>query len=177
MQARPRLLFLLGHLDKGGMQRAVSNITQALGDNYQMHVAFFGSEEPEFRYNAEMHDLGLAGGRDPSVFAKLSNFVSRLRKLRGFVRSRRIDIVVSFGEKANVLNIASNHRAKKIISIRAPISHSLWDSGRLYARMYRASARFLYPRADAIVTVSQSLRDALQQWRSEERRVGKECRL
>jgi glycosyltransferase involved in cell wall biosynthesis len=151
-----RVLFLFAHLHKGGMQRAVSNISLALPDDFEQHVGFFGTESPDFKYKATMHDFGLTGASHIGLFGKLTNVWKRLRAIRTYVIQNKIDVVVGFGESANVYNILSGHRAKTIISSRVDLKESLAGAN-LYASLYRMLVAILYPRADMLVAVSEDL--------------------
>lgn len=150
-----KILFLFAHLHKGGMQRAVSNITQALGDEYELHVAYFGTENPGFKYNAIMHDLKIPGSLNNSLFDKSKKYLRRLIVLKNFVNNNKFDTVVSFGESANLLNLLSNHNSRKILSVRVSIDEGL--GGGLYATISKLLIKFFYKKADLIVAVSKKL--------------------
>jgi glycosyltransferase involved in cell wall biosynthesis len=156
VKKKRRILFLFAHLHKGGMQRAVSNISLALPDDFEQYVGFFGTENPDFKYKATLHDFGLSGAGQIGLLGKLINGWHRLRAIRSFVILNQIDVVVSFGESANVYNILSSHRAKKIISSRVDLKESLAGVN-LYASSYRMLVKVLYPRADMLVAVSEEL--------------------
>lgn len=156
-----RILFLLAHLDKGGMQRAVSNVSLALSDDFEQYVGFFGTENPDFKYKATLHDFGLSGAGKIDFFGKLTNGWRRLRAIRAFVTQNKIDVVVSFGESANVYSIMSGHRAKTIISSRVALKESLAGAN-LYTLFYRVFVNFLYPRADMLVAVSEELGEQMR---------------
>src|SRR5690242_16761199 len=89
-----RILFLFAHLHKGGMQRAVSNISLALPNAYEQHVGYFGTENPGFRYNAELHHFKIPGSLATGPFVKGINFMRRLSVLRTFVAENNIDVVL-----------------------------------------------------------------------------------
>ncbi len=162
MNARQlRILFLFAHLHKGGMQRAVSNISQALGDQYQQFVGYFGTEDPGFRYSATLQDFAIPGKRALGPAGKAVNFLRRLAVLRTFVRTKRIDVVVSFGEAANIINLACPHGARKIASVRVSLDESLQHTGR-YKALYEWLIRKLYPRAEIIVAVSNALAEQVR---------------
>lgn len=165
-----RVLFLLGHLHKGGMQRAVSNISQALPDRFEQHVAYFGTENPGYVYAAVEHDFGLTGAASRGLWPSLVNGFKRLAAIRAYVREHRIDTVVSFGEIGNLYNLLSRHRARKVISIRVAVREALADSGRK-ARPMMAAIRLLYPRADRIVAVSKALAEDMRQLTGRPERV------
>jgi glycosyltransferase involved in cell wall biosynthesis len=161
VKKKRRILFLFAHLHKGGMQRAVSNISLALPDNFEQYVGYFGTEDPGFKYKATMHDFGRSGASQNGVFGKLSNGWHRLRAIRAFVMQNQIDVVVSFGESANVYSILSGHGAKTIISSRVALKESLTESN-LYARLYGMLVKWTYPRADMLVAVSEVLGEQMR---------------
>jgi glycosyltransferase involved in cell wall biosynthesis len=156
---RKRVAFLFAHLHKGGMQKAVSNISCALPAEIEQYVVYFGTEDPGFPYRAEMVDLAVPGGMEKGLITKLANFTRRVRLLQRFIDEQRIDTVVSFGEAANVLN-SFVRRKRTILSVRVSIEEALAQSG-IYAAVYKGLARRLYKRADLVVPVSQGLAEQL----------------
>jgi len=154
-EIKKKILFLFAHLHKGGMQRAVSNITKALGDEYELHVAYFGTENPDYYYNAVMHDLNIPGSLNNSLFDKLKKYFNKLSALRSFVNKNRFDSVVSFGESANLLNLLSKHNSKKILSVRVAINEGLGTG--FYASISKILIKVFYKKADLIVAVSKEL--------------------
>lgn len=156
MQEKRRVLFLFAHLHKGGMQRAVSNISQALPEKYDQYVAYFGTENPGYQYNATQHCFSLPGNRNNGLIGKLGNLARRIHRLRDFVRRYRIDVVVSMGEAANIYSLASRHGAKTIITSRVALDESLHGNA-LLTSIYRRLVSLLYPHADQIVAVSEEL--------------------
>lgn len=152
-----RVLFLFAHLHKGGMQRAVSNISLALPSGFEQYIGFFGTENPSFEYCATLHNFNVPGSLDAGFLLKGRNLFLRLCKLRRFVREKKIDVVVSFGEIANILNMMSLNSAYRILSVRSVIG-SYGDTN-LYNRIYRRLIHWVYPFADAIVAVSADLKD------------------
>lgn len=151
-----RVLFLFAHLHKGGMQKAVSNISLALPNDFEQYIGYFGTENPGFIYKAKIHDFQLSAGSTDSLFSKITNAFRRLRAIRAFVKSAGIDVVVSFGEAANIYSLLSNHQAKKIITSRVHLQKSL-SGNAFYTQAYRFFVNQLYPKADAVVAVSEEL--------------------
>lgn len=157
---KTRVLFLFAHLHKGGMQRAVSNISQALPVGFEQFVGFFGTENPPFEYCATLYDFNVPGSLRLSTFARIKNFFLRLYKLRNFVRKHQIDVVVSLGETANLLNLLSFNSARRVLTVRSAIG-GYGDNG-LYGRIYPWIIRFLYPFSDEIVAVSEDLKEQVE---------------
>lgn len=160
VKKKRRILFLFAHLHKGGMQRAVSNISLALPDNFEQYVGFFGTENPPFEYHAILHNFNVPGSLELGLFAKIGNFFLRLYKLRRFVREQHFDVVVSFGEAANLLNVLSFNSAYRVLSIRSAIGG--YGDANFYSRVYRGLIRWVYPFSDAIVAVSVDLKKQIE---------------
>ena len=156
-----RILFLFAHLHKGGMQRAVSNISLALPENFEQFIGFFGTENPPFTYHATLHNFNVPGSSENGPLQKLANFLIRLYKLRRYVKELRVDVVVSFGEAANLLNVLSFNSAHLILSIRSAIGG--WGDANLDDRVYRQLIRWVYPFSDAIVAVSADLKEQIEE--------------
>lgn len=159
---KKRVLFLLAHLHKGGMQKAVSNITRAIGDDFDLFVAYFGTENPGFVYKAKEHNFDISGSKSTGLLSKAKNFKKRLQALKDYVEDNDIDIVISFGEAASVINLLANHPAKKYLSVRVALKESLGDG--LYGRIYKLLIRWLYPKSDMIIPVSQALAEEVQKY-------------
>jgi glycosyltransferase involved in cell wall biosynthesis len=155
-----RVVFLLGHLHKGGMQRAVSRISCALPGGIEQYVAYFGTEGQAFEYRARMVDLDVPGTPRQSAPEKLVNFARRISALRRLIARCRPDTVVSFGEVANVLNALTGGK-RTVLSVRTALDAEGLEGHGPYAPLYRGLIRALYPRADAVVAVSEGIADIL----------------
>lgn len=156
-----KVLFLLMHLNKAGMQRAVSNISQALPHEIEQYLGFFGTDNPPYDYCAEMNDFAVPGASSTGFFKKLKNFLTRTKKLRQFVRDNQIDVVVSFGDAANLINCLSFHRAKSISSIR--VAMGVFDRHSIYNLIYKLMTRLVYSMSDAVVACSTDLKRQVEQ--------------
>ena len=157
---KKRVVFLFGHLHKGGMQKAASNISCALPSNIEQYIVFFGTENPGFEYQGTMVDLNIPGELKLNLFTtftKLSNFYKRITQLQNFLDENKIETVVSFGEIANIINILTK-RKKSVLSVRVSIDESL--SG-IYGYIYKKLIAFLYKRAPIVTTVSEKLAEQL----------------
>lgn len=154
---KKKILFLFAHLHKGGMQRAVSNITQAIGGDYELHVAYFGTENPDYKYDATMHDLNIPGSLKNSLIDKVKKYIYKLKILKEFINSNSFDSVISFGESASLLSLLSEHNSKKILSVRVAIDEGLGKG--LYATISKLLIKIFYKKADLIVTVSKKLEE------------------
>ncbi len=156
---RRRVVFLFGHMAKGGMQKVASDLSMGLPKRFELAVAYFGSDDPGFPYLAELVDLGCPGRTPLGRGRRVLNSLRRWLRLQLFVLRWRADDVVSFGEVANVMN-ALTWGKRTVLSVHAPIDDELAESG-WYGRVYRGAAHTFYRRADVIVTVSRGIADSL----------------
>jgi glycosyltransferase involved in cell wall biosynthesis len=156
-----RILFFMAHLHKGGMQRAVSNITKSLSSSLELHVAYFGTENPAYCFQAAVHYLAVPPYRGSNPLKKLTNFLRRLSRLRNLIDRQRIDTVISFGEIGNVYNLVTPHRANKLISVRVDIPSQLKEFG-VSKPLIEWLIYKLYSRAKGIVCVSKALEEHMR---------------
>jgi len=156
-----RILFLFAHLHKGGMQRAVSNITKSLPASLELHLAYFGTDNPHFTFQAKHHYLAVPGSADDNLLKKAFNFLRRVTRLRNLVGSEQIETVISFGEIGNIYNLLTPHTARKLISIRVDIDSQLAEFGRV-GPLVGKLLYGLYSRAERIICVSKELEEKLK---------------
>lgn len=149
-----RIALFCAHMHRGGMQRAMSLLSQHL-ECAAMFVVCFGGDNPEFEFKGRLVDLGVRGELTKSTIARVLAFGRRWWRLRRFIRRERIDVLVSFGEIANLYAILTRP-PRAVLSVRVALAEALSEAGP-GASMLDLAARRLYRRADAIVAVSQEL--------------------
>ncbi|MDX1932709.1 MAG: glycosyltransferase [Capsulimonadales bacterium] len=154
-----RMAFLFAHLHKGGMQKAVSTLSCALPDDIRQHLLYFGTENPGFAYRAEEKNLGATIPRGRNPVGKARAALARVRRLQAFIDAEKPDVIVSFGEAANILNLLTR-RKRTVLSVRVSLPESLAGMAP-YGSVYGVLVRRLYPRADRIVAVSEGIADQL----------------
>lgn len=158
---RTRIAFLFGHLHKGGMQRAVSNISCALPESIKQYIVYFGTENPGFEYKAEMINLDIPGSMNSGAAQKAVNFARRINSLQQFIDRNRIETLISFGETANIINCLTR-RKKTILSVRVSLEEGFKQSGK-FGAVSRQLVNWLYRKANVVVPVSHALAQQLKQ--------------
>lgn len=153
---RARVLFLLTHQHKGGMERAISNISLALPAEIEQFLGYFGTDSPGYPFKGEVHDFALPPRRGASLISKFVTAIRRAAALRRYVAQARFDAVVSFGESASLYNLLSFHRARRLVSVRVSIDEQFIGVG-TYGFLFRGLIRLAYPFADRVVCVSREL--------------------
>ena len=140
--------FVLAGLGAGGAERVVSLISSALvARGAQVTVfAFDSPDEPVYhRFDAHVRlvRLGIAGGT--------TNVPARIATLRRVIRTDKVDLVVSFLTKINVVTLT----AALGLSVRVIVSERNNPRAQKMSRWWKAGLFFLYSRADAIVMQTQ----------------------
>jgi|TARA_B100000959_G_scaffold283383_1_gene352148 glycosyltransferase involved in cell wall biosynthesis len=151
----PKILFLVTHLHKGGMQRAISNISKSLVDAGIPHeIAYFGKDEIVFQYYAKLIDLNAEGKKNELLFIKMFRFIKRLLLLQRLIIKNDIDIIVSFGIISNLINIFTYNK-KTITTIR---SYAEVNSNFGTTTLLTSLMKLIYKYSDNIVCVSEDLK-------------------
>lgn len=150
-------LFIKG-LPYGGAERVVQRLSYILKPYYNLYVIVFDDAITEYPCGCEMINMGLPSNR--SMLKKLTAVVQRTRSLNRIVREYKLDVVISFLDGANLVNLLSNQKHRRIISIRNYKGSERKLS--MAARVADAFISRLYSRADQIVPVSQLIAQSLE---------------
>jgi glycosyltransferase involved in cell wall biosynthesis len=155
-----RVVFIAPSLHGGGAERAAVTVLNALDrSRYSKALYLFAREGAYLRDVAPGIEV-VAADRDGRV--------TRLRQLARFLRAWRPDVVVSFLSyfSAFAAMRLAGLPARFVINQQTPLSAFLTD--RDYAwrkplrrRLFEQAARFVYPRADAVVATSSGVADDL----------------
>lgn len=153
---RGRCLMVINSLAGGGAERVFTTLAADLGrfrESYDFTVALLDDEESEAYTLPDwitVHRLRCGGSLLRSIFA--------LRKL---VASHRPDVSFSFLSRANFATVIACklHGCRAIISERVNTSAHLSHGAK--SAVSRMLVRLLYPQADAVIAVSQGVKDTL----------------
>ena len=150
-----RLLLLINSLEGGGAEKVMATLAT--------HLAQSGPE-CELRL-ALLDDLPIAYPLPPSVtlvqLDSRGGFRRSISEVRRLVAGWQPDIVLSFLTRANCAAVLSRGTGnfRCVISERVHTTSHLGDG--LRARVLRGVLKVLYPRADAVIAVSQGVADEL----------------
>jgi len=155
-----RVLFVAPSLNGGGAERAAVTVLNALDAATHARALYLFRREGPY--------LSDVGQGIELANASADGRVARLRQLADFLRTWRPDIVVSFLSYFSTyaaMRLAGSP-ARFVINQQTPLSAFLTD--RDYAwrrplrrRAFEAAARFVYPRAAAVVATSRGVGDDL----------------
>lgn len=100
----------------GGAERVVSRLTQILSKQHNVFLIISDTSEMAYSYNGQLIDL-----HEPPVLGikRIFTNIRRIKKLQSVKKNNNIDVVISFLEGANFVNvIGKTKQCKSIISIR-----------------------------------------------------------
>jgi glycosyltransferase involved in cell wall biosynthesis len=164
MRDKQNVLFFIFRLYGGGAERVVSNLTMAFSDQYHVKIALFDNLEKTYPHHGELIRIKLPFSRDPTnnkAWQRLIRLLLLLRQLRKIKRKHRIDVTISFGEQANIVNILAGGRGRTVISVRTLLSGELGSASKL--KILGGFVRLLYNRAQQIIVPSHRAAQDLDQ--------------
>lgn len=139
------LYFLINSLWSGGAERVVLRLAKFLNPE----AIFILENSVKYKVNHKVIPLSSYTINTSPLLKTLYIPIYQI-KLKNFLKNG--DIVLSFLERANFVNALLPNSYKRIISIHQSIL-----SGRNKFHPYNYLIKFLYPKADLIITVSKSL--------------------
>lgn len=113
------ILFLIEHLQGGGAERVISELSAALEVQHNVYLAYFEEKETSYKHCKQIININVPGTQN--LMLKFPNFVKRCYRVFMLKRKLKIDVCISFITTANVVNVASGV-CKTICSIRTVLS-------------------------------------------------------
>jgi glycosyltransferase involved in cell wall biosynthesis len=157
------ILFLIGSLQYGGAERVTANLANhfAESDNYRVIVRTFEFARA-FPLSKKVDIATWPSGRKGTM-SKISSVMETAVKLRDFTAKENVDVVLSFMEWANFVNLLSKSkgaRHKAYVSVRCGLKDH-------YAKELNAVKRFfgwavfkwLWKYADRTIVNSEHIKD------------------
>lgn len=154
-----RVGIVLGSLEAGGAQRMALELARGLlagGDDVRLicidrdrAMALSGDAAEQAALEARLVVLGrsrVSAGTLPKALA----FPARRRALDRVVARDRLDVVISFMERANLLSLAGRRGPPRILSIRKHIGQGLAGKSALKRTLVRLGYPLLLRRAAAV---------------------------
>lgn len=154
-----KVLFVIPYLSDGGAERALSNLTMHLSDEYDIDILVNSSRVIDYPYKGNIITLGIdSEKKTESLWFQVKAFVKRNRKLRKLKRNNNYSACISFMDSANVSNILTSGRndCKTIVSVRVSIKESA-EKDWHYRFIVGTLIRIFYNRAYKVVSVSDEL--------------------
>jgi glycosyltransferase involved in cell wall biosynthesis len=157
-----RLLVVIPELSLGGAARIARDQAAAFATRYDVTEVVFNLDQGvHYECMGKLESLDIAGGG--SIADKARHFAGRVRALGRLKRRLAVDLSVSHLEGAHYVDILSRGHEKIVLCVHGSILHNDEIRGAKGWLRKKVLIPALYRRADAIVTVSDSLAPELRQ--------------
>lgn len=154
-----RILFVITELRGGGAERAVSRLSRQFSNNIECDVLVNWTSDEDFPFKGEVISLGMKCQTRMTFSYHIRAAFHRFLRLNKLKKSGKYDVVISFMESANIINVITGRKyCKVVLSVRNNISIS-YDRG--WTKPILWLIKLLYKYADKIVAVSNDARDDL----------------
>ena len=154
-----KILFVAPSLHGGGAERVLVNLVRYFSEcGFAIQLATFdsrGTFRNELPDSITLHDLNLPNHRDPR----------RILRVADLIRKAKPEVVLSIMRNTNLVSILAREIAgaspAMVISEHSnPVASFEWFGGGWYKGL---GIRLLYPRADAVVAVSEGVASVLKE--------------
>lgn len=148
---------IIPELTNGGAERVASNLSLNISeDKFNKYIIVYNSEKTLYPYGGKLINTNTKA--TPNPIGKIINLIKRFFKLKQIKRQYNIHTTISLLENPNIMNIFTKTNDKVIVSVRNFVSKA--NKG-FYGRVYNASIKFLYNKADKVVVVSRAIKNDL----------------
>jgi len=152
-----KVLFVISYLDKGGSERALSNITLNFPKDWEIDILVNSDKVVDYPYRANIISMGIDDKpKTGSVLFQFKVLCKRISWLRKLKKNNKYSACISFLDSANVANILSRKKyCKTIVSVR----NSLKKQASLpqYKYVVNPLVKCLYNMADKVVACSRGV--------------------
>lgn len=152
MTVRRKIALVVYSLGMGGAEKVVSDLSFQFAKQHDVTLILFDGSRIYYPYAGELIDIQCPSRR--GLVARFFNFLERANQLRQIFRIRQFDTIISVMEHANF---------PSILASRQTIAANHCNPEQNFSRFDWWFARWLYPKAKRVVTVSQEGKRIFQQ--------------
>ncbi|MFL0492899.1 glycosyltransferase [Bacillus sp. 179-I 2A5 NHS] len=150
---------LISNLNAGGAERVVSRLSTILKEDYNIYVILFDASSVNYEYSGRLIDMNV-GANKGNAFSKISLLLNRVRILRKIKKEKKLDLVISFLDSPNLVNILSkNNGCKTIVSVRNFLGKEKQTSR--IAKISNIIMKHMYKQSDGVISVSKQITEFL----------------
>lgn len=142
------IIVLVPSLGIGGQERQAVLLAEQLCKDGKCKIVVFFKASPCFTTEVDVLDLNCPPHQ--SIFGKIYQQFRRAVRLIRLRKREGIDLVISFGDTANLTNILSRGQGKCVVSLRTS-----------WAAEYSTIKEFVYKRSDRILCQTEAMREIL----------------
>jgi glycosyltransferase involved in cell wall biosynthesis len=158
MTRKKHILFFIFRLYGGGAERMVSNLSLELCNEFDITIVTYDQPGKTYNFGGEHITIDLPYADNPhgnSALQRARRLLVLSRELRRIKKEKNADVVVSFAEQANIINLITGGPGQKMISVRTLLSKELEHSPKV--KKLLPVIRRLYNRARTIVVPARMI--------------------
>lgn len=142
-------MILTPSLTGGGAQKSAAYLSLGLNKYYDVKIISINDLKKDYDYGGDLIELHFKTKK--GLISKLYNFVLKAWRIYQIKQKYKPDVVISFMDTPNLLNVFTKRKEKTIVSIRDIVSQRV-NSKRLFIRFY---LRLLNINADYIIPLCE----------------------
>ena len=143
---------LISSLNGGGAERVVSRLSMILYSEYDIYILLFDAKNIKYDYKGRVIDIKTPAN-SKGLLSKIKLLMQRTHRTRAIKKTENLDIVISFLDSPNIVNILSKNKGCKVaISIRNYTDFEKRSSRTL--KLANFLMKRLYRKADVVIPVS-----------------------
>jgi glycosyltransferase involved in cell wall biosynthesis len=114
-QIKKKIFLFTSSLSFGGAEKVISNLSNEFSTEFEVYLIIYKRSSNMYSFSGKVYELDTL--YKPKKI-KLINFFKRLFYFNEIIKKEKPDIVLSFLDSPNFINVFSSNTKKKLISIR-----------------------------------------------------------
>lgn len=149
---------LIPNLGHGGAERSIIRLYHILNNSkkYKVKLITFDSGLKSYEFNGEIINMNEPSKKN--VIGKFFTFIKRVYTLKKIKKQNKFDVVISFLDSANIVNLLTSNNEKRIVSIR---NYKKLENKGIYELLYNLAIKLFYNLSDHVVVVSELIKSDL----------------
>lgn len=111
---KKRIGIIIQKLNGGGAERAASNLSIDLAENYEVFLIVFNAKNITYNFSGKILDLEIIPSTTGTL-RKIKGFLKKIKIVKKIKNKYKFDYVISFMENANIINVLTRTGKEKII--------------------------------------------------------------
>ena len=144
---------LVSTMNNGGAERVVSRLSEILFNEYNIYIILYEDTYMKYECFGEVANMDIKS-KNKNILSKCYLGVRRVRKLKKLKEQLKLDLVISFLDSPNIVNILSKVQScKTFVSVRNYSNKE--NKSSVTTRIVDFIMKYLYRKADKIIPVSK----------------------